>query len=722
MRTLLVDNYGSFTYNLKHLIAAVNGEEPVVVTNDTGWDALPLDGIDNIVVSPGPGHPGRPGDFGVSERAIRASGLPVLGVCLGHQGIAHAFGATVGLAPEPWHGRVARVHHTGDDLFAGLPSPFGAVRYHSLAVTDLPAGLECTAWCQDGVVMGVRHQEAPLWGVQFHPESVRTEYGAELLANFKRLTAQWSGTHRPSTHRPSTHRPSTHWPSTHWPSTQRPAARSDRPSVDPGNCRLHVRKLASMPDPERVYTELFAGQGTSFWLDSGPATPGLSRFSFMGDASGPLAEVVTYDTCSGGLTVRTRDGERVVRRSVFAYLQDRLRDLRAEVPTGFPTEFNLGYVGYLGYELKAETGGEAAHRSDVPDAALVFADRLVVFDLADGSGWLIALSCARGWPGADAEVAESWLDSTAARLAQLLTAAPGGACSDTDTPGTAPSGTDQVRFRHDRAGYLARIEASLAEIRQGESYEVCLTNMAAVPVNEDVLTVYRRLRRVSPVPYGALLVFPGVSVLSASPERFLSVGAGGTVESRPIKGTRPRGVDPAEDEWLRHDLATAEKDRAENLMIVDLVRNDLGQVCENGTVHVPRIFEVETYPLVHQLVSTVRGRLRAGVSALDCVRATFPGGSMTGAPKRRTMQIIDRLEEGPRGVYSGVLGWFGLSGAADLSVVIRTIVIAEGTARFGTGGAIVTLSDPAAEYEETLVKTRPMLAALCLHDWAWSGC
>jgi para-aminobenzoate synthetase len=269
-----------------------------------------------------------------------------------------------------------------------------------------------------------------------------------------------------------------------------------------------------------------------------------------------------------------------------------------------------------------------------------------------------------------------------------------------------------VHPRHGRGAYLDRIADCLEEIRDGESYEICLTNAVAAPMTIDPRRTFSWLRRKSPVPYGALLEFPDVAILSASPERFLTVGRDRVVESKPIKGTRPRGATPADDEALHDDLATNVKDRAENLMIVDLIRNDLNRVCEIGTVHVPKLFDVETYAPVHQLVSTIRGTIRPDASAVDCVRETFPGGSMTGAPKLRTMQIIDRLEDGPRGFYSGALGWFGLSGAADLSIVIRTLTATKGCVSFGVGGAIVALSDPEEEFEETVVKSRAMVTAL----------
>jgi para-aminobenzoate synthetase len=676
MRTILVDNYDSFTYNLYDLIAKVNGKPPVVVRNDVRWSDVPIEEFDSVVVSPGPGRPERPRDFGVSARAIYDSGLPVLGVCLGHQGVCHLFGGAVGHAPQPMHGRISQVHHKGTDIFAGLPTPFSVVRYHSLTATELPDVLEAIAWTEDGVLMGVRHREAPIWGVQFHPESIKTQYGLELLSNFRDLATKHG----------------------RWGPMQRVAP-----------YQVHVTAVAGAPDAETAYRELFSGNAYSFWLDSSLVTDGLSRFSFMGDGTGPLAEYVTYRVADGAVIVSGRNGVERVEQRFFDYLEEQLSRRAVAVPEGLPFEFNLGYVGYLGYELKAETGGEAVHGADTPDAALVFADRMLAIDHVDETCYLLALSTLD-----TSGEARSWLSEKAERLADLPSADPPRKATGSRklVDMAAPSVSDAAVPRHSKRGYLSRIEECLHEITEGESYEICLTNTVTTYVRIDPLRTYTQLRRLSPVPYGALLDFPDVTVLSASPERFLTVGVDGAVESKPIKGTRPRGATPEEDRALHDDLLGNEKDNAELLMIVDLIRNDLSRVCEVGSVHVPKLCEVETYAPVHQLVSTIRGRLREKHSAVSCVRAAFPGGSMTGAPKIRTMEIIDRLEEGPRGVYSGSLGWFSLGGAVDLNIVIRTLVAARDQVSFGVGGAVVALSDPEDEYEETVVKSRAMITAL----------
>lgn len=464
--------------------------------------------------------------------------------------------------------------------------------------------------------------------------------------------------------------------------------------------RLLVERMSVAVCAERVFDELYGKSAHAFWLDGN----GCSRFSFLGDASGPLARIARADVWSGRVTVESVAGVQSVESGFFDWLERDLADHAIDTPD-LPFGFSLGWVGYLGYELKAQCRGARAHRSADPDAFLIFADRGLVIDHDHDHVYLLALA---GDTAGDEDAARRWLAETGDRLrerAAIRRAEPAALV-------LAVHGGVQVRLRHDRDSYLGMIAACLTAIGQGESYEICLTNLVTVAGSIDPWPAYRRLRRANPAPFGALLRLGGLSVLSTSPERFLSITADRRVESRPIKGTRPRGATPEQDACLRHDLATSEKDRAENLMIVDLVRNDLGICAEVGSVHVPRIFEVETYATVHQLVSTIRATLAADCSPVDCVRAAFPGGSMTGAPKIRTMELIDELEAGPRGVYSGAIGYFSLSGAVDLSIVIRTLVVREDEATFGVGGAIIASSDPAAEFEETAVKATPMLRLL----------
>ncbi|WP_106188242.1 aminodeoxychorismate synthase component I [Umezawaea tangerina] len=665
MRTLLIDNHDSFTFNLFHHLAQVNGRDPVVITNDDPRFRLAdLGGFDNVVISPGPGNPRTRSDFGICADVVRESPIPLLGVCLGHQGLCLEHGAAVGPAPQPRHGRVDLVRHTGVDVLDGLPSPFSVVRYHSLAVTDLPPELEAIGWADDGVLMAVRHRTRPAWGVQFHPESIRTEHGHRLLANFRRLTEE------------------------HHPVVPEPPVSVVRPAPPVPEREVLVRSLDVHPDPEAVFARLHGGSPDAFWLDSS-LTGGRGRFSVMGDVSGPLARVASYDVWTARVTVRGADGESTHDGPFLDWLERDLAE-HAVRPPDLPFEFALGWVGYLGYELKAECGGDAAHRSETPDAEMVFADRAVVFDHLTRRAHLLALTD------------DGWFDRVEAVLREVRPL-PG------PVPGTA---SGEVRLRHARPHYLKLVDACLEAITAGETYEVCLTNQVTRRGEVDPWAAYRFLRRESPAPFAAFLRFGGLSVLSTSPERFLRVDRAGVVESEPIKGTRPRGRTPEEDDALRHDLATSEKDRAENLMIVDLVRNDLGRNAEVGSVEVPRLFDVETYATVHQLVSGVRARLRTGASAVRCVRDAFPGGSMTGAPKIRTMQILDGLEGGPRGVYSGALGYFSLSGSADFSIVIRTLVVHDDKVSFGVGGAVIALSDPAAEFEETAVKATAMLRLL----------
>ncbi|MFI6549393.1 aminodeoxychorismate synthase component I [Streptomyces prunicolor] len=691
MKTLLIDNYDSYTYNLFQLIAEVNGEEPVVIRNDASGGIPDLAEFDNVLISPGPGHPGEPRDFGIAAAVLAESPLPVLGVCLGHQGIALGGGARVTAAPQPRHGHLSTVRHDGRDLFHGLPQDFTAVRYHSLAVPEpLPDTLEATAWAEDGVLMALRHRNRPLWGVQFHPESVLTEYGHRMLVNFRNLTAE--RTDRPRTKNTAVTPAAAAIP--------RPR-QATRPAY-----RLHTRRIAGAVDTEAAFTRMYGASQRAFWLDSALVEEGLSRFSFFGDDSGPLAEFVRYDVESGTCEIeRSGRPTRKVTASVFDYLRRQLATRHVDAGD-LPFDFTGGYVGYFGYETKADCGSPNRHSSEMPDACWLFADRLIAVDHLKGFTYAVCL--AEDTPSATWAAAD-WLEGALAQLSFVTTEA------EHPPPPTLVEpdlGAAEPWLVRDRETYLADIESCQRELRAGTSYEICLTNAARLPAPPDPFDFYRVLRRINPAPYAAFLRLGDVDVAGSSPERFLRITRDGIAEARPIKGTAPRGGDPEEDARLRDALASDAKTRAENLMIVDLLRNDLGQVCRTGSVHVTRLMATETYATVHQLVSTVEGRLREGTDAVECVRACFPGGSMTGAPKLRTLEIIDRLETEARGVYSGALGYLGCSGGADLNIVIRTAVLADGQMHLGAGGAIVLDSDPVGEYDEMLLKTAAQMRAL----------
>jgi para-aminobenzoate synthetase len=473
---------------------------------------------------------------------------------------------------------------------------------------------------------------------------------------------------------------------------------------------LSVRRLDMLPDPEKAFVHIYGASPNAFWLDSSAAGE-RGRFSFIGDASGPLGAVVTYDVDAGRLRVEGRGGAAERDESIFDFLA--ALSHRGGSSPDLPFDFDCGAVGYLGYELKAECEGVAVHRAPTPDAALVLADRLIAFDHQEHHTYLLALTTpppelhqllylAGGKVDAVRVVkeGEGWIEEMEGRLGALPELA--------EPQGVAPP---ELALRRSRERYRDDIAACQSYLTAGHSYEICLTNKLSGATGTEPLDLYRALRRANPAPFASFLRFGELAVLSSSPERFLEVSRDGRAEARPIKGTSRRGETPVEDARLAGELRSGEKSRAENVTIVDLLRNDLGRVCEFGSVEVPELMQVETYETVHQLVSSVRGKLRADLSSADCVRACFPPGSMTGAPKLRTMEIIDELEGEARGVYSGAIGWFGLGGACDLSVAIRTIVADGDETMVGAGGAIVVDSDAEDEFEEMLLKAGAPIAA-----------
>jgi aminodeoxychorismate synthase component I len=449
--------------------------------------------------------------------------------------------------------------------------------------------------------------------------------------------------------------------------------------------RIRSLTLPAWRDPETTFLTLAAGARPAAWLDGGDdARDGRSVIAIARDG----APVVIAD-------------DAVDPEQVYAGLAAGIGDVELGDDLGPSGRAAVGWHGWFGYEFGARTLGLPTARTEVPSAAFFLADRVVVFEHATREVRLEWLE-----DEGDRASAREWVDATRAALTALPEDRP--ASSRTAEPAASVA----ARWRHDADAYRRMIGECRAAIVRGDAYQLCLTNRVEVDVHPDPVATYLRLRRDSPSHHGGFLRFGDVALLSASPEQFLLVERDGTVATKPMKGTRPRSPDPATDVALRAELRASEKERAENLMIVDLMRNDLGRIAEIGTVAVPSLLEVEEYPHVHQLVSTVTARLRHPLAALDAVRSAFPAGSMTGAPKESAMRILHRLEGGPRGVYSGAFGCLGVDGTADLAMVIRSIVLTPRGASIGTGGGITALSDPDEEVEETRIKARALIAAL----------
>lgn len=689
MKTLIIDNYDSFTYNLFQLLAKVTGEEPIVIANDSlDLAGLRKLGPDNIVISPGPGRPNNERDFGVCRQAILEYDAPLFGVCLGLQGIGDCFGGRVVHAPEPFHGRTSRIIHDNGPLFAGIPQGFEAVRYHSLVLdSPLPAELERIAWTSDGLIMGIRHRSRPIWAVQFHPESICTEYGFQLIRNFFLVSQKYyaCGARKGGLNLSSC--------SGETPSKTTLCFAAKQENDASPKC-VFYRKLDLFPELPKVFARLWDADTPAFWLDSSLVEEGISRFSFMGGGLATL--LVRYFSRERRLMLTQHGHQREITGELFDFLNEQLQQFRTAV-SDLPFDFAGGFVGYLGYELKQECGAGLRHISQDPDAAMFLADRFIAFDHLTRSTYLVVVD-----DSGKGGYADRWFDEMEYSLARL---------DRLSLPVFPNTEEKAVRFvpEHSHREYIADIESAQRYIRDGESYEVCLTSRLRATTTQDPLAFYLTLRRINPAPYSAFLRFPGLSVACSSPERFLRIDRKGFVESKPIKGTSGRSSNLQEDEKLADQLVNNAKDRSENLMIVDLLRNDLGKVSVIGSVNVPHLMKLESYATVHQLVSTIRARLRPETSVVDCIRAAFPGGSMTGAPKLRTMEIIDQLESSARGVYSGAIGFLGANDTADLNVVIRTAVFRQGQVSIGVGGAVVALSRPEDEFAEILLKARALL-------------
>uniref|UniRef100_A0A803L579 aminodeoxychorismate synthase n=1 Tax=Chenopodium quinoa TaxID=63459 RepID=A0A803L579_CHEQI len=703
VRTLLIDNYDSYTFNIYQELFVINKVPPVVVRNDEWtWEEAYYylyeeRAFDNIVISPGPGSPMCAADIGESRETILLNMLSIEEM----RALGYVHGAQIVHAAQPIHGRLSEIEHDGSRQFDNIPSGrnsgFKVVRYHSLVIDEatLPKELVPTAWTcssdtlsfldtsylipdsytnkgiqqmsmnyspsylgiesslpsfhgdsvdSEKVLMGIRHISRPHYGLQFHPESVATNYGRQMFMNFRDLTVDyWQGLGQSSSNRKL------------------------------NDCGPQWGFGGNTPETDGLRPIPFL-----FWVNGGH----LSIANAHGNVTNMYLENGFLDFLEKDLSSIHCDDE----------------DYQ-----GLPFDFCGGYIGYIGYNLKVECGSASnSQKSSAPDACLFFVDNFLAIDHHNGDVYAVSL-----WDKSSTE--SSWLDDIQLKLLSLeFSVADINKEQQTWPPMFSPlkAGFTSEKSRDQ---YIQDVEKCLRYIKDGESYELCLTTQLRKNIDEvDPLNLYLRLREQNPAPYSAWLNFPRekLCICCSSPERFLQLDRDGILEAKPIKGTIARGSTPESDEQLKLQLQYSEKDQAENLMIVDLLRNDLGQVCDPGSVHVPHLMDVETYATVHTMVSTIRGKKHEDASPINCVRSAFPGGSMTGAPKLRSMEILDSLESCSRGIYSGSIGYFSVNGTFDLNIVIRTVVIHEGEASIGAGGAIVALSKPEDEYEEMILKTR----------------
>ncbi|HHQ45212.1 MAG TPA: aminodeoxychorismate synthase component I [Candidatus Altiarchaeales archaeon] len=433
--------------------------------------------------------------------------------------------------------------------------------------------------------------------------------------------------------------------------------------------------------------EKISSRPYSILLESGAGPKKISRYSIM--------------SCNPGVIVRSlgekievvQDGSvKKFNGDPLEFLDEKLGETKTNYTGDIP--FIGGAVGYFSYDLCWLTEGVKTTGKDefgMWDMEFGFYDKALVFDHHEDKKYIVSTS-------GEKEEKE---------FLTLFDKEPASSDESDDVR------AEDLNSNFSKDEYFKAVEKVRNCIREGDIYQANLSQQFTAKTNADSWTIYKKLYQASPAPFSAYLNFGGVKIISSSPERFLKI-RGGIVETRPIKGTRPRGKTRLEDEKLKKQLAESGKDRAEHLMIVDLERNDLGKVCEYGSVKVAELEAIESYADVHHMVSTIRGKIRRDKSIVDCIRACFPGGSITGAPKHRSMEVIDEIEPAKRGVYTGALGYIGFNETCDLNIVIRTMILKDGKIRFNVGGGVVYDSTPAGEYEETFDKARGILKSIGL--------
>ena len=460
-----------------------------------------------------------------------------------------------------------------------------------------------------------------------------------------------------------------------------------------------IGEISAVSPPHKLFHK-FVDSRYSFLLESGGSVSDFSRYSFLG--SEPFlvfkSKGKQIEICEGDQSQRFwGDPFDVLKMLISQY------NLASSGHSPFPG----GAVGYFGYDLCHFMENLPRNSFDdlqLPDCYLGFYDLVLTFDHLTGRLFISSSGLPEKEAARRREKAKWRLEETLDMLNRA---------SREDFSVEEEYNIAGISSNFSRPAYLDAVERTKEYIRAGDIFQVNLSQRFVCSRMALPFIIYERLRRINPAPFASFLNFPELAIVSASPERFLRI-SGRKVQTRPIKGTRPRGRDSLEDKELARELLESEKDKAELIMIVDLERNDLGRVCEYGSVRVPKLITLETYPTVFHLVSTVEGVLKEDKDHIDCLRACFPGGSITGAPKIRAMEIIDELEPNQRGIYTGSIGYIGFNGETDLNIVIRTMVMTGEKIYFHAGGGIVADSDPVTEYEETLHKARALIETLIM--------
>ncbi|GAA5876371.1 hypothetical protein JCM3774_005313 [Rhodotorula dairenensis] len=749
---LILDFYDSYTRNILKLVTKTTGwdtegwEQRIVVVNvdSLSWDSFVHDilpHIDCVILGPGPGTPHRDSDFSWPTRLIAEVGdrMPIFGLCLGLQGLATTFGAKVIKAPAPKHGQISRVRLAESsrgraDLFVGVPDEFDAVQYNSLVVdpASLPEELEVTAWAdaaaagREPEVMALQHRSKPLYGVQFHPESIASSFGETILSNFFTITQTFHQRERPTFEGSPVLPAHVLALSTAF----RPRKRDSVPSGAPRSEMRHVPlSCATGWSTKNVFETLVKGTSSlgEIWLESARPS-GIPQHSHLCIPQMTFSHrarsrtVIVRNAADYGQTVSLAEED-----SFTTWLSNLQTSLLSQTTYGsaLRPSVPLGFLGSIAYEMKDETMPlSRRHPLTIRDESaveLAFASLVLSYD-HDKDAWS-ANGLVRTAPE-DPEQAQTLLSSLGvtdadwlawlADVADVLRRPPPDVSAFSPAPLPADFRPDQ-----DRESYISSIESARRSIIAGDAYELCLTTQfrsvlpADSPLLSDPYPLYLTLRSTNPAPYCAYFHLPrsDFALLSSSPERFMRVDRTGKADMKPIKGTvRRTPQDPIEDERQKRALLADEKERAENLMIVDLIRNDMLASCPVETVEVPGLMLIESYQTVHQMVTTVVGQLGDGVRPFEAMMSAFPPGSMTGAPKLRSLQLLDELEQRrDRGAYSGVFGYLAVDGASDWSVVIRTLVKRGRDLMLGGGGAITHKSVAEMEWEEVLTKIDAVL-------------